>query len=170
MRTNRFHFLPASPGRHRAWCGIALIGLVFLNACNIGARAVSLFGGNLNVRVKIAPNANQNHPFAVDLLIVNDSKLLEDLMKLPAREWFKRREQFKRDYPKRTGFESYEWEWTPGQKIPDLVLPLRVKARAGIVFASYRTEGEHRARFDPLKNILIEFNEEDFQVTVTQGT
>lgn len=170
MRTNQIHSNPGGTGhlQWRRW--IALGCLVLLSACNVGARTMSLFGGDLNIQVRIAENANRNQPVAVDLLIVNDPKLLEQLMKLPAKDWFEQRDQFKRDYPKTTGFESWEWEWTPGQVVPDLVLPLKVKAEAGVIFARYYTQGDHRARFDPLKNILIEFQEEDFQVTITQGT
>ncbi len=150
------------------WITILLLTFI-LSGCNVGARTIALFGGDLNVQVTISEQANKNQPLMVDLVIVNDSELLKQLMELPAEEWFKTREQFKRDYPKRTGFESWEWEWTPGQKVPDLVLPIRVRAEAGLIFARYHTEGDHRARFDPLKNIFIEFNEEGFQVTVTQG-
>lgn len=155
--------------RNVGWLVILLLFLL-INGCNVGARTLALFGGDLNVRVAISEHANKNQPLMVDLVIVNDSDLLEKLMEVPAEEWFQKREQYKRDYPKRTGFESWEWEWTPGQKVDELVLPIRVKAEAGLIFARYYTEGDHRARFDPLKNILIEFNEEDFQVTVTQGT
>lgn len=144
--------------------------VLILNGCNVGARTMALFGGDLNVQVTISEEANKNQPLMVDLVLVNDSELLKKLMELPADEWFQKRDQFKRDYPKRTGFESWEWEWTPGQKVPDLILPIRVKAEAGLIFARYYTEGDHRARFDPLKNIFIEFNKESFQVTVTQGT
>lgn len=148
-----------------------LMGLVFVaGGCNVGARTMALFGGELNVKVEITEKANRNQPLMVDLVIVNDSELLKKLMEIPASEWFAKRDQYKRDYPKRTGFESWEWEWTPGQQVPDLILPIRVRAEAGIIFARYHSEGDHRARFDPLKNILIEFKEESFQVTVTQGT
>ncbi|MCA9482112.1 MAG: hypothetical protein KC553_00075 [Nitrospina sp.] len=159
-----------APGR-LLWITGLLMSLVFMaGGCNVGARTMALFGGELNVQVQINPNANHNQPLMVDLVLVNDSELLKTLMGIPASEWFAKRDQFKRDYPKRTGFESWEWEWTPGQQVPDLILPIRVRAEAGIIFVRYYSEGDHRARFDPLKNILIEFKEDDFQVTVTQGT
>ncbi len=149
---------------------LALGFSLILNGCNVGARTMALFGGELNIQVQIDTNANKNQPFAVDLLIVNDDELLKELMKLPAADWFAKRDQFKRDYPRKTGFESWEWEWTPGQRVDDQVLPIRVKAEAGLIFARYHTEGDHRARFDPLKNIRIEFKEDDFAVVITQGT
>ncbi len=170
MDSNLIKNLQQAHGR-LAFTALALLGLIFLaGGCNVGARTMALFGGELNVKVQINPEANRNQPLMVDLVIVNDSELLKKLMEIPASEWFAKRDQFKRDYPKRTGFESWEWEWTPGQQVPDLILPIRVRAEGGIIFARYYTEGDHRARFDPLKNIFIQFKEEDFQVTVTQGT
>ena len=60
---------------------LALGFTLTLNGCNVGARTMALFGGNLNIQVQIDDNANKNQPFAVDLLIVNDDELLKELMK-----------------------------------------------------------------------------------------
>ncbi len=75
--------------------------LGFLLVINVGghqARGQS----KLNVRVHIAPTANRNNPVAVDLVLVSNNKLLKELMKMSAKEWFERRHQIQLDYPKET--------------------------------------------------------------------
>jgi type VI secretion system protein len=131
----------------------------------MGARTRALFGKKVHVQVHIAAEANHNFPVALDIVLVYDKKLLNELLQLPARAWFAKREQLKKDYPDGEAFESWEWEWVPGQRVnlPE-PLPLRAKAKSGIVFANYLSPGEHRVRIDPHTSISIALLEEDFIV------
>src|SRR5581483_4469768 len=106
---------------------------------------------------------------AVDILLVFDDELLKELQKMPARDWFSRRDQIKRDYPDGRGFESWEYEWVPGQDVPELVLPYRVATKGGVIFANYLTPGDHRGRWDGRENIQISLLEKNFTVTARCG-
>jgi type VI secretion system protein len=144
--------------------GILLLAASGMVGCDVGVRTRALFGQEVKIQVVVAPRANQDHPIAVDLLRVYDGNLLAELLKLSAGEWFEKREQFKRDYPEKVGFESWEWEWTPGQSVPILTVPLDALARGGIIFANYFTKGAHRVRVDPNESILINLRADGFSV------
>ena len=144
--------------------GLSLVLLGLLSSCSVGAQTRALLGGKLRTQVHISEKANANSPVALDLVLVYNKKLLKELLRLSAREWFAKRNQYKRDYPNGEGFDVWEWEWVPGQLVSMQVLPLKAKARAGIIFADYLSPGDHRARLDPHQNITIALHETDFTV------
>ena len=146
------------------WALLSLAVMGPLSGCGLAVQTRSLFGQELKVQVFVAQKANQDNPVAVDLLRVFDGNLLTELLKLSASEWFEKRDQIKRDYPGKVGFEGVEWEWTPGQSVPVLTLPLEPAARAGIIFANYFAKGAHRVRFDPNDSIMINLLEDGFTV------
>ncbi|HEX7154207.1 MAG TPA: hypothetical protein VF618_22155 [Thermoanaerobaculia bacterium] len=125
-----------------------------------------MFGGELPVEVKVAPDANLDSPVAVDLLIVYDKKLVEKLLAIPSAEWFAKREQFLRDYPKQLAVEAREW--VPGQQVEPLTLTYRPGAVMVIVFADYATDGEHRAAVDPQQLFRLVLGERDLTVEALQ--
>ena len=147
---------------------LTLAALVLMSGCGlvrgaaVGTRA--LLGGNLRVQVRIAQDANQQNPVAMDLLLVYDKQLLKQLLKMSARDWYSKRRQVRRDYPRGTGFDVWEWEWVPGQSVPEQSLPLKAKARAAIIFAHYLVPGEHRARIKPRQSITITLGKTAFTV------
>jgi len=151
---------------------LALLLAVTLVAClascgsakAVGRHARSMAGGKLKVKVFVSEKVNQNNPIALDLLIVYDKDLLSLIFEMTSKEWFARREQIKRDFPEKTGFESWIWEWVPGQKIPVQKLPLRPPAVGGVIFANFYSQGIHRFRINPFKNIAIHLGEEGFFV------
>jgi type VI secretion system protein len=133
-------------------------------SCGLGIRAQAMLGAKLDAKVVVSEKLNDDNPVAVELIIVYDEDLLDRLLKMPAKEWFEKRAQIRRDYFKDTGFESWEWEWVPGQKVPDQHLPLRPRALAGVIFADYLSPGEHRARIDPYEDITINLGWRGFDV------
>lgn len=148
-------------------CGllaVCVIGGLLMTGCGLGVRTRALLGSTIEVKARVAALANQNHPVAVDVLLVYDRDLLNSLLQMSANDWFAKREQLARDYPQESGFTVWSWEWVPGQSVLPQALPLRPKARAGVIFARYRSAGEHRARFDPYNGISLELGETDFQV------
>lgn len=130
-------------------------------ACRSTSRP-SFFGGDVILRVSVAPAANLNSPVPVELVVAYDKKVLDELLAMSAREWFDGREQYLRDHPK--GFSAWRWEWVPGQVIERQRFSFGVGARGGVVYADYLTAGKHRARFDPHRNLWIKLEDEGFSV------
>ncbi|MBD0371096.1 MAG: hypothetical protein ICV60_09700 [Pyrinomonadaceae bacterium] len=120
----------------------------------------------LEPRVEISTSANQNNPVAIDLVLVSDKKLLDELKKLSAKEWFEKRNQYQLDYPKELELSTHRWEWVPGQVVKIAPVTVKFEISGGIIFANYFTPGAHRALINPRKNILIKLGEEDFTVEV----
>jgi len=146
-----------------AWL-LALALLAALPSCGIGLRTRALLGGKIDFKVLVSDTANQNSPVALDFLLVYNSDLLKELAKMPARDWFDKRDQIKRDYADDTGLEVWQWEWVPGQNVPLQRLPLKPKAKGGVIFANYLSPGEHRARIDPHESLMITLLEKSFTV------
>jgi type VI secretion system protein len=118
----------------------------------------------LDVKVHVSPNANNNNPVAVDLVLVSDKKLLQELMKMSASEWFEKRHQVELDYPKETALNAGRWEWVPGQDVKVDQVPVKMEIVGGVVFANYFNAGPHRAPIDPRKGILITLGDENLCV------
>ena len=130
---------------------------------SITTRTRALFGAELGLRARVAPNANMNNPIAVEFLLVYDEMLLNTLVKTTAKDWFLNRAQFRQDFPK--GFDSWYWEWVPGQDVMEQKLPLKPSANAALVFANYVVAGDNRARLDPYKSVTINLGERNFTTT-----
>lgn len=118
----------------------------------------------LDVKVHVSSDANNNNPVAVDLVLVSDKKLLQELMKMSASEWFEKRHQVALDYPKETSLGAGRWEWVPGQQVKVDRVTVKYEVVGGVVFANYFNAGPHRAPIDPRKGILITLGEEDLCV------
>ncbi len=118
----------------------------------------------LDVKVHVSAAANNNNPVAVDLVLVSDKKLLQELMKMSASEWFEKRHQVALDYPKETSLSANRWEWVPGQQVKLDRLTVKYEIVGGVVFANYFNAGTHRAPIDPRKGILITLGDEDLCV------
>src|SRR5262245_8336809 len=82
---------------------LAAGGLVLLalstTACSVTGKVRSAFGGQLPLRVTIEPGANDDSAIAVDFVVVYSDKLLDEIMKLPAAEWFSKRSRVLADHP-----------------------------------------------------------------------
>ena len=141
-------------------CGV--YALVLLTACIPKAiRPAS----KLTVKVNVSREANNNNPVALDLVLVKSKKLLKELMKIPASEWFEKRNQYRLDYPKETGLNAGSWEWVPGQVVKLDPLSFKDKFAGGLVFANYLTPGAHRAVIDPSKPVEITLGAKEIVVT-----
>lgn len=116
------------------------------------------------MKVDVSPQANNKNPVALDLVLVKDKKLLKELMKISASEWFEKRNQYRLDYPKETGLNAGSWEWVPGQVVTIDPMPLKFKVAGGLIFANYFTPGAHRATIDPSKSVVITLGAEDIAV------
>lgn len=149
-------------------CGILF--LLLFTACpkvKVPKTVRKVSGGGdskLDVKVHVSPKANNNNPVAVDLVLVQDKKLLQELMKMSASEWFEKRHQVELDYPKETELDAGRWEWVPGQDVKVDQVPVKMDVVGGVVFARYFNAGTHRAPIDPRKGILITLGDENLCV------
>lgn len=116
--------------------------------CGIGTRNV-----RLQLHVQVAPDVNDDRPIPVDVVFAWDKAIVGKLEALTAKDWFDKKTALRRDDPKERAFTAHEWEWVPGQDVPDIDLNVpaasRQWVRAIFVFANYRTEGPHRAHVEP---------------------
>jgi type VI secretion system protein len=133
--------------------------LLFLSACSTGQKVRGMFGGQLPVQVTVQPGANDNSAIAVDMVVVYDQKLLDDLMKMPASDWFSKRPQMIKDFGNSLSVSG--WEWIPGQAVAPFAIPYHSGARKIVLFADYRTQGEHRAAVDPQQTFHLVLGESD---------
>jgi type VI secretion system protein len=115
------------------------------------------------IKVYVASNANQNNPVVVDLVLVKDKKLLKELMKLSAADWFQNRNQYRLEDPKEIGLSAMSWELVPGQAVAPA--PVKQGFAGGIIFVNYSTPGAHRASINLRKSVLVDLGEEGFTIT-----
>ena len=145
-----------------------VIALLFLTACpkvKVPKKIPGTSGeSKLDVKVHVSPKANNNNPVAVDLVLVSDKKLLQELMKMSASEWFEKRQQVALDYPKETGLEAGRWEWVPGQQVKVDRVTVKYEVIGGVIFANYFNAGTYRAPIDPRKGILVTLGEDNLCV------
>ena len=144
------------------------VALLFLTACpkvKVPKKIPGTSGeSKLDVKVHVSQKANNNNPVAVDLVLVSDKKLLQELMKMSASEWFEKRHQVQLDYPKETGLTAGRWEWVPGQQVKVDRVTVKFEVVGGVIFANYFNAGAHRAPIDPRKGILVTLGEDSLCV------
>jgi hypothetical protein len=143
---------------------ILILIALSIGACGIAAKTRAAIKGDVKMYVSIAAKVNSDNPLPVDVVWVYDEELLKELLKLSAKSWFEKKQQFKKDFPSKEAFEVWTWEWTPGQKVTVKKIPAKAKSKGGIIFANYKTDGDHRARIDPGEDFQINFLEESFSV------
>lgn len=147
-----------------SWLLIPL--LLLASSCGLPNRVRSMFGGQLPIQVSIAPDANENSPLAVELIVVYNDKLIDKLMEKRARDWFAGREQFLRDYA--DDVKSRKWEWIPGQKVEPIDLAYGIGAKRVVLFADYVTPGDHRATIDPQQPFRLILGQSDLELEMIQ--
>lgn len=145
---------------------LTLGALGALSACGVATKVRSAFGGELPFRVTVAPDANENSAVAVDLVVVYDTKVLDQLMKLRASEWFARKQQFLNDFSNEVTVRG--WEWVPSQAVDEQSIAYRSGARKVVLFADYHTEGDHRASVDPQQSFHLVLGPLDMTLEVAQ--
>lgn len=149
----------------RRWSAARLLAVPILSvvlACSANPR--SFFGGEITAQLQVDDHVNQNSPVPVELLVVYDDKLLEYLLGIDAQKWFSERAQMLRDHPDEKAFVSSYWELVPGQTPLIKKVSFGTGARGAVVFANYFSEGKHRVRLDPHKDVVIHLRDTDFCV------
>jgi type VI secretion system protein len=115
-----------------------------------------------SVQINVADSANDNSPVPMDFVAVMDKKLMADVAKLPAKDWFDRRVQIQRDFPGK--IEVVSWEWVPGQHAGPITITINPKAKLGYFFANYQNGGDHRAVVDLRWPVVVDLGPADFTV------
>ena len=147
---------------------LCLLVALLLSGCLYIRHPGALFGGLLTMQVTTVPKMNKDMPVAVEVLVVYEEKVLEQLEKLSATQWFEGRAQFLRDNPPGTDtFETWRWEWVPAQNVPNQEMQYSLGALATIVYVSYQTPGDHRAKVAPRQDFLLSLQANDFEAKVT---
>lgn len=141
--------------------GIFIVAAVFTTGCGGIHLTRNLLRPQLTIPVSIAADANENKPIAFDLVEVNDKDLAKQVSAMTAADWFQKRDQIRKDFPKTTSITVLSWEWVPGQVVPDLQVPMRRAPRAVLIFAYYSSAGPHRISVDPAKPQALTLARED---------
>ena len=143
---------------------LSLLIALLLSGCLYIRHPGALFGGLLTMQVTTVPKMNRDMPVAVEVLVVYEQKVLEQLEKLSATQWFEGRAQFLRDNPPGTDtFQTWRWEWVPAQNVPNQEMRYALGALATIIYVSYQTPGDHRAQVAPRQDFLLSLKANDFE-------
>lgn len=136
----------------------ALLAVAF--GCSSTPRSVRFL-----IEPVISARANKFSPVPIAVVAVSDRKLFEKVLSMTAKQWFEQREQLRRDFPGGDAFAEWEWEFVPGQAPPLAVIEIDGKAAGAIIFANYRTPGDHRVRIGAQRRLRVELGDDDVSVT-----
>jgi type VI secretion system protein len=98
----------------------------------------------------------------VDVLLIKDKTFLKTAQGLTASDWFSKKMQLQRQFPKAMEIES--WEWVPGQTIAPVSFVVPVDAQAAIMFANYASPGPHSANLPTKGKAAVFLDDDDFRV------
>lgn len=117
------------------------------------------------IEIRAAEGINDNSPVALDLVHLSGNRtLIEEVAKMSAEDWFRRKAQLRRDF--RDEVDVRGWEVVPGQLLPRTWLDRPQVNRAAFLFARYRAGGPHRYRLtENDTNILVALEAAAFSVT-----
>jgi len=160
-RGRRVSAIALSSARKLLTAGL-LLAVTSVTGCSAAGKVRSAFGGRLPVKVTIAPGANDDTAIAVDFVVVYSDKLLDEIMKVSAAEWFSKKNRFLADHPQELMVEAREW--VPGQPVAPWTIQYRAGAKKVVVFADYHSGGEHRAVMPPQQASRVLLGETDLTV------
>ncbi|ECP4590133.1 T6SS protein Cts2N [Salmonella enterica subsp. enterica serovar Muenchen] len=120
------------------------------------------------VRIDTVPNANDNTPIAVDIVAITDASLISTIKVLSAAQWFNAKPQLLRDAP--GSLQVWSLELVPGSHFISNENPLYgVPAKAIVLFARYRSEGEHRLWLDKMDSLRLLLLTDEAVIAPSQG-
>ena len=115
------------------------------------------------ITIQADQDANINSPIPFDLLIAYNPSAFDEIAKLTARDYFKKRDQILNDNPDMV--QIWHWELVPGQRINNLELKRGGSRPAGaLLFANYITAGDHRMRVGTQPHMTIRLLNQGMQV------
>ncbi|HZU33122.1 MAG TPA: hypothetical protein VFB79_18545 [Candidatus Angelobacter sp.] len=126
------------------------------------ARTAHVSSGQLSLQVALSSSANQNSPVAVDVLLIRDKSFLKTAQALSANDWFAKKVQLQRQFPK--GMEIKSWEWVPGQSVALINFDVPVDTQAAMMFANYASAGAHSAPLPTSGKVSVFLDDDDFTI------
>ena len=152
---------------NRLCCTMAVLVLVV--GCGIPktvakkvARTAHVSNGQLSLQVAVSSSVNQNSPVAVDVLLIKDKSFLKTAQGLSANDWFLKKAQLERQFPK--GMEVRSWEWVPGQSVAPISFMVPVDTQGAMIFANYASAGPHSAPLPRSGKVAIFLDDDDFTI------
>lgn len=146
-----------------------MAALVLLVGCGIPktvakkvARTAHVSSGQLSLQVAVSSGVNQNSPVAVDVLLIRDKSFLKTAQGLSANDWFLKKAQFERQFPK--GMEVKSWEWVPGQSVAPISFVVPVDTQGAMIFANYASAGPHSAPLPMSGKVALFLDDDDFTI------
>ncbi len=114
------------------------------------------------LNISAVPGANNNSAIKVDLILMADPVMIAELLKMPAREYFKKREQIAKDHI--SSVQIMSWEIVPGQSFEDIQVEYTKRRRpvAAFMYALYHSPGDHRLRIGGGEAVHIVLEEDDW--------
>ena len=150
---------------YRARPTLILPVLIIALLTSTGCFPKKILSPHYTMAVSVAADCNANSPIAFDVVEVNDKDLAKQVAQMTAADWFQKRDQIARDYPKAKSVSLMKWEWVPGQVVPDIEIPMRKAPRALLAFANYALAGPHRVKLDPKKEVLVTLARDDLAIS-----
>lgn len=154
--------------RARRKLAVLAAAALLLGGCGLAGEDAPVFSLEW-VALVSEPNSNRNNPTAVDLVLVHEAAVEDQIASLSAADWFRRKGQFRRDFP--SGFTVIGWELVPELAIAPRALTEEelenadgAAPRAAFVFADYFTPGDHRARLESQEAVRIRLGPDDFTI------
>jgi type VI secretion system protein len=126
------------------------------------ARTAHVSSGQLSLQVAVSSGVNQNSPVAVDVLLIKDKSFLKTAQGLSANDWFLKKAQLERQFPK--GMEVKSWEWVPGQSVAPISFIVPVDTQGAMIFANYASAGPHSAPLPRSGRVGIFLDDDDFRI------
>jgi len=117
-----------------------------------------------SLQLQPQPNANQNSPIAVDLVLALDLITADKLETLTGAQWHTQREALLPGLQGMVNIRRYELTPGHGLQIPEADLP-KERAMRVLVFAHLKAETLGRLRLNPkLRQVVIEIGEADLSL------
>ncbi len=143
---------------------ILFVFLTLMSGCSLWQSRVDI----TSVVIDVAQDANDNAPVAVDIVAISDPILIAQIQSLSAEQWFNAKPQFLRDAP--NALHIWSLELVPGSHFVSETNPLKgLSADAILLFARYRSEGEHRLRLDETTSLHLLLMTNDIALAPEQG-
>jgi type VI secretion system protein len=144
---------------------IGQVALLAVLLAGTGCLPKKILSPHYTLGVTVSSDCNSNSPIAFDVVEVNDKDLAKQVAQMTAADWFQKRDQIARDFPKASSVSFVKWEWVPGEVVPDIQIPMRKAPRALLAFANYASPGPHRVKLDPKKQVLIALGRDDLEIS-----
>lgn len=143
---------------------ILLVLLTIMSGCSLWQPRVDIS----SVVIDVALDANDNAPVAVDMVAISDVALLPQIQSLSAEQWFNAKAQLQRDAP--NALHIWSLELVPGAHFVTEDNPLKgTPADAVLLFARYRSDGDHRLRLEQVTSLHLLLMTDDIALAPEQG-